>query len=74
MYSKPVQFASAPYRYLLTREQAEAMLQLSGHEIQHLVDLQQITPIYIENHERFCSLDLGRLIDHYFCGARGAAA
>jgi hypothetical protein len=74
LYSKPVKFTMATYRLLLTREQAENMLQLLADEVQHLIDTRQITPIYIEGHERFCSLDLGRLIDHYLHAAKGAAA
>ncbi len=73
MYSQPVKYSPTGVRCLLNRDQVLAMLQLSADEVQHLVDTQQVHPIRIEGHERFCSIDIGRLIDHYVHTARRAA-
>jgi hypothetical protein len=56
-------------RRLLTRMDVLSLLQLSGEQVQHLIDTRQINLIRIEGEERFDSRDIYQLIDSYISTA-----
>jgi hypothetical protein len=52
-------------RRLLTREQAQGVLQLNDEKLQFLINTRQITAFQFVGEERFDSRDIDRLIDGY---------
>jgi hypothetical protein len=62
--SPGVKLCGCPRR-LLTREQAQRVLQLNDEKLQFLINTRQITAFPIVGEERFDSRDIDRLIDGY---------